>query len=313
MRGGPSSEYEVSLKSGLGVLAALEALGYKTRDIVITKRGDWLVKGFTKMPEQALAGIDAVFIALHGAYGEDGTVQRILDRLKVPYTGSNAFSSAVAMNKVLTKDLLKKQEVPFKMARHVRLARSNAQVLAQALKNIADVFGPEYVVKPVNGGSSIGTVMSTAGRLFTDVTHAFTENEEIIIEERIRGKEATVGVLEKFRDQTLYALPSIEIVPPRDAEFFTLEAKYSGDSDEICPGRFSSEEKQLLEQGAQIVHQLLDLRQYSRSDFIVANDGIYFLEVNTLPGLTPQSLFPKALEAVGSSYNELINHLITTI
>lgn len=313
MRGGPSSEYDVSLKSGIGVLSALSALGYTVRDIVITKKGDWLVKGFTRAPQQALAGIDAVFIALHGAYGEDGTVQRILDRLKIPYTGSNAFSSAVAMNKALTKDLLKKQEVPFKMARHVRLGRSNTQVLAQALKNITDVFGPEYVVKPVNGGSSIGTIMSTAGLLFSDVTQALQESEEIIVEERIRGKEATVGILERFRDQGLYALPAIEIVPPQNAEFFTLEAKYSGDSNEICPGRFSTEEKRLLEHGAQLVHTLLDLRQYSRSDFIVAEDGVYFLEVNTLPGLTQQSLFPKALEAVGSSYNELISHLITTL
>jgi D-alanine-D-alanine ligase len=108
-------------------------------------------------------------------------------------------------------------------------------------------------------------------------------------------------------------LPAIEIVPPPSAQFFSADVKYSGETEEICPGRFSKDEKQELSALAQEVHQLLGLRQYSRSDFIVASDGIYFLEVNTLPGLTSQSLFPRSMEAVGSSYKELVNHLIITL
>jgi D-alanine-D-alanine ligase len=181
------------------------------------------------------------------------------------------------------------------------------------VNNIQEMFGPEYVIKPIFGGSSIGTVLTTKGELYSAVQKALAENEEIIVEERIIGTEATVGILENFRDTQYYPLPPIEIVPPASASFFSHEVKYNGQTQEICPGRFSKTEKQDLCAIAQEVHKLLGLKQYSRSDFIVNRDGIYFLEVNTLPGLTSESLFPKSMEAVGSSYKELVSHLLETV
>ena len=139
---------------------------------------------------------------------------------------------------------------------------------------------------------------------------ALQENGEVIVEKRIVGKEATVGILENFRNEKYYQFPAIEIVPPENASFFSADVKYTGETQEICPGRFHDSEKEALLKAAKEVHELLGLRQYSRSDFIVAEDGVYFLEVNTLPGLTPNSLFPKAMDAVGSSYNELVAHLV---
>jgi D-alanine-D-alanine ligase len=121
-----------------------------------------------------------------------------------------------------------------------------------------------------------------------------------------------VGILEHFRGQPFYQLPEIEIVPPPKSSFFSIDVKYSGETDEICPGRFHRDEKDELLEAALLVHQALGLRQYSRSDFIVAPEGVYFLEVNTLPGLTSQSLFPRAMQAVGSNYKELILHLLDT-
>lgn len=313
LRGGPSAEYDVSMQTGLGVISALRDSSYEVKDITISKRGEWLVHGFVKQPESALIDIDVVFIALHGAYGEDGTVQRILERLCIPYTGSDSYASAIAMNKALTKEYLKKNSESIKMAPHLKLTKSGVSNLAQTIESIGELFGPEYVIKPVGGGSSIGTVLSNRSNLLKAVQNAFLTNDEILVEQRILGKEATVGILENFRDTEYYQLPAIEIVPPPSASFFSADVKYSGETQEICPGRFSKDEKMELSLLAEEVHRLLRLRQYSRSDFIISEDGIYFLEVNTLPGLTSQSLFPKSMEAVGSSYKELVNHLIHTI
>jgi D-alanine-D-alanine ligase len=297
----------------LGVIGALKESDYEVKDIIISKRGEWLVHGFVKHPESALVDVDVVFIALHGSYGEDGTVQRILERLNIPYTGSGSYASAIAMNKALTKDYLKKHSDSVKMAPHLKLTRSGISNLAQTVESIGELFGPEYVIKPVGGGSSIGTILTNRVGLLKSIQDSLAAHEEVLVEQRIIGKEATVGILEDFRNTRYYQLPAIEIVPPPSAQFFSADVKYSGETEEICPGRFSKDEKQELSALAQEVHQLLGLRQYSRSDFIVASDGIYFLEVNTLPGLTSQSLFPRSMEAVGSSYKELVNHLIITL
>ncbi len=312
LRGGPSTEYEVSLKTGAGAISALRDLGYTVKDIMISRPGEWLVNGFAKRPEQALLGVDAVFIGLHGSYGEDGTVQRILSRLSIPYTGSEAYPSALAMNKALTKDYLKRTSERILMVPHQNVNREHTAQLHRLVSTMHERFGPEYVVKPVSGGSSIGTKMATMENLHSVILEVLEENEEVLVEKRIKGKEATVGVLENFRNERIYALPAIEIVPPQE-DFFSYDAKYSGQSQEVCPGCFSRDEKQALEAYAKEVHELLGLRHYSRSDFMVADDGIYFLEVNTLPGLTQESLFPKAMEAVGSSYRELIHHLVRAL
>jgi len=312
LRGGPSSEYDVSMKSGSGVLEALQDSQFTTKDILISKRGEWIVQGFVKSPQQALMDIDVVFIALHGAYGEDGSVQRELERLSIPYTGSNSYASSVAMNKLLTKEYLKKHSDVIKMAPHMKITKSGTANLPQLVHTITQLFGPEYVIKPVGGGSSIGTKIVSQSDLLKEVLLSLEHDDEILVEKRINGKEATVGILENFRDQKYYQLPAIEIVPPAHASFFSADVKYSGETEEICPGRFSQEEKKELLDTAQAVHTLLGLRQYSRSDFIIGDDGIYFLEVNTLPGLTSESLFPKSMDAVGSNYRELIHHLLIT-
>lgn len=318
LRGGTSSEYDVSMQTGAGVLKALIDTPTVTKDIIISKNGEWLFNGFVKSPEQLLTDIDVVFIALHGSYGEDGTVQRILERLSLPYTGSGSYASAIAMNKVLTKEHIKQHTNSILMAPHIKLTRDGVSNLVQTVASITALFGPEYVIKPISGGSSIGTVMCDQASLYRTLGTALENYEEVIVEKRIYGKEATVGILEDFRDQKFYQLPAIEIVPPPRAAFFSDDVKYTGETDEICPGRFSPEEKEILLSVAKEVHTILGLKQYSRSDFMVANDqpgqkgGVYFLEVNTLPGLTSQSLFPKSMEAVGSSYKELVLHLLNT-
>jgi D-alanine-D-alanine ligase len=311
LRGGPSEEYDVSLMTGRGVLDSLQRRGTSILDVLVNKQGEWNINGFIRKPEEALAGVDVVFIALHGPYGEDGTVQRILDRVGVAYTGSRAYPSAIAMNKILTKDVLR--SVGVKMPAHMRVSAAGSDIRRVAA-TIESLFGPSYVVKPITGGSSIGTVIAHGvHELVRALQIALATREDVMVEELINGREATVGVVEGLRGQDHYVLPTIEIVPPPAHGFFDYEVKYNGQTEEICPGRFSESEKTQLSEAALGAHRLLGLSQYSRSDFIVDRKGdIYFLETNTLPGLTKESLIPKALSAVGHSYDDFIWHLVST-
>jgi len=311
LRGGPSAEYDVSMKTGAGALAALRELGYVVKDIIITREGEWLDQGFVRTPEQALEAVDVVFLGLHGAYGEDGTVQRIFERLRIPFTGSRSFPSAVAFNKILTKESLRLHGV--KMAEHRRVKREDIEDIDTEAAAIASEFGPQYIIKPVASGSSVGTMfVRDAALLPQALRDALTQTGEVMVEEYIRGREATCGVLEGYRGERLYSLPVVEIVPPQEAVFFSADVKYNGATQEIVPARFSYHEKAQIEELARFVHDELGLSQYSRSDFILRDGKPYFLEVNTLPGLTSESLFPKAMKAVGGDLKQLIQHLIET-
>ncbi len=309
LRGGPSEEYAVSMETGKGVLDALKQLGYNRKDIVITRQGEWLEDGFVRAPEAALEAVDVVFIALHGQYGEDGQVQRILERKNVPFTGSRSLSSAIAFNKELTKQTL----LPYgiKMPRHRRVSKSELYHLDEEISSIFKEVGNELFVKPVASGSSIGArYVPNEQSLRSTLTELFELYDQVLIEQYIRGREATVGVLSNFRNEQLYGLPVIEIVPPGGEPLFSHENKYNGKTAEIVPGRFSYHEKSMLSEAASLVHKVIDCKHYSRSDFIVRDGDIYFLEVNTLPGLTSKSLFPKAAAAIGLEFPELVKHLV---
>jgi len=168
------------------------------------------------------------------------------------------------------------------------------------------------VVKPHMCGSSVGVTIARGGHdeLLQGVYRAFEYSPKVMIEEYVRGREATCGVLEGYRGEELYSMLPIEIVPNKKNVFYDYAAKYEDESELICPGNFRAEEKDTLQRLAREVHETLGLRHYSRSDFIVSLRGIYFLEVNTLPGLTSHSLVPKALDAVGCSFSEFLDHLV---
>lgn len=306
LRGGASREYEVSMKTGAAVLRSLAKLQYPAKDIVITRNDEWLDGGKVRTPELTLTGIDVVFIALHGEHGEDGRVQRFLTHHCMPYTGSRALASATALNKSLTKELLAAQGV--KTPIHQTLRASDAPL---DLATITDRFGERVVVKPAASGSSIDTYVGiTPARVLEVLPELLEQYESVLLEEYVTGREVTVGLLEGFRDTPHYLMPVIEILPPESHDFYSYEAKYGGETRFECPGRISKKEQQALQDITATVHTALDLRQYSRSDFILQDGEPYFLEVNTLPGLTEHSLFPQALQAVGSSHEALVDHLI---
>jgi D-alanine-D-alanine ligase len=310
LRGGPSSEYEVSLKTGASALSHFRTK-YDVSDVLIDKEGVWHMEGIPVTPDELARKVDVVFNALHGKYGEDGKVQRILEMHNVPYTGSNSFSSAIGMNKVLSKNIFLQQGI--KTPLHLVLKQEDAN--EDRLHEVFRTFPLPAILKPVNGGSSIGVVIvKSFADLAKGVEEVLKYDEQAMLEEMIIGKEATCGIVNDFRGEKHYSLLPIEIRKPEGKDVFDYEDKYGTESGniEICPGNFTPDEKKQLQELSQKIHEALGLRQYSRSDFIIhPKRGIYALEVNTLPGLTAASLVPKSLAAVGCTLPEFLDHLVT--
>lgn len=308
LRGGPSSEYEVSLKSGKTVIDHLSDR-HEVLDIFIDKAGVWHHLGVPVQPEQVFKKVDVIFNALHGTYGEDGTVQKILDQFGIPYTGSTALASAIGMNKLLSKKVYKDHNL--KTPLHTTVRRD--QDLVTEAVRIFRTFPMPVFVKPVSGGSSVGgSIARTLPELEIALTEAFKYDDEAIVEELIVGREATCGVVDNFRGQDIYSLLPNEIAKSKDSEFYDYKAKYLSDEPiVICPGNFAEAEKKIIQEMATKAHKALGLRHYSRSDFIVhPKRGIYILETNTLPGLTDHSHVPQSLKAIGCSLADFLDHLI---
>lgn len=315
LRGGVSDEYDVSMLSGSAVLNALRELDYKYKDIVITKKGEWLESGFVKSPQTALEGIDVVFVALLGQYGEEGQVQRILQRLDIPFTGSDSLASAIGYNKELTKRTLKDSGINLPRHRILNRAEFNDLIkhnlLDGELDNMFKEVSEELFIKPVTSGT-FNKVRSALNKetLRAAINEVLSNYEQVMVEEFIRGREAAVGVLHNFRNEKLYTLPVAEITPKPGEINLTKADKIRGEFNQIVPGRFTYSEKSKLAEAAALVHKIIDCKDYSRSDFIVKNGEVYFLEVNTLPGLTSDSLFPKAAASVGLTFTQLVEHLL---
>lgn len=311
VRGGPSSEYAVSMRSGAAILTVLRDLGYSVKDVVITRNGEWLERGYVQDPVQLLLDVDVVCIALHGRYGEDGEIQKLLQRLHVPFTGSRSFPSARAFNKHLTKEIVTQHGIKTPAAK--RVTRESSIDMDQLIAELNATLGNELFIKPTADGSSIGAeYIPSLTHLRARLPDLLDKFEELLIEEYIRGREATVGILEGFRGEARYVLPAVEIVTPRGAAFYDHANKYNGATQQFCPARFTYGEKQQLADLAAQAHEVLELCQYSRSDFIIRDGEIYFLETNTLPGFTERSNYPLAAAAVGLSFPELVRYLVET-
>ena len=318
LRGGVGHEYEVSLKTGANVLKNLPSDKYQPVDMLLSRDGTWHVNGLPVSPERAVRSVDVIFNALHGEFGEDGQVQQILDLLQTPYTGSGTVASALGMDKPRAKEIFKKAGL--KVPNGVVLKRGD-QTLRQdsgqaETEAVAyDAFqkiSPPWIIKPAGSGSSVGLYLArTFPELVQAIESCFKFSDAVLVEEYIRGKEATCGVVDSLRGQDYYSLLPIEIVTPDNKNLFDYEAKYTGITSEICPGRFTKDEKKELESLSAQIHRALGLRHYSRSDFILSPRGIYVLEVNTLPGLTEESLIPKSLRASGIPYGQFLDHIVT--
>lgn len=309
LRGGTSSEYDLSLKTGAAILDALPESDFDTRDIFIDKQGYWHARGLPVSPARALAQVDVVVSGLHGGVGEDGTVQRILDRVGVPYTGSNALASSLSLNKIRAAKIL--QHAGVRMPRSAGFVAREGMDAGQMSRLVFAEFGPPYVVKPALEGASHGiAIAATIVELPDVLADTLDRFGSALVEEYIVGEDASVGVIENFRDEDIYAFPPAHIVLPDDAQILHFAHHHTGGHQHIVPSDFEHAEKQALAAAAKQAHRALGLSGFSRADFILTNRGPYLLEVNSLPGLHEHASLPHMLSSVGSSIRDFVRHAI---
>lgn len=295
LAGGISSEREVSLNSGDQVFEALDKEKYEiTRYDPKTDLG--------KLVQDA-PGIDAALIILHGPYGEDGTVQGLLELLDIPYQGSGVMGSAVAMNKVATKKMYELAGVPGP----AYIVAGRGDVVDP--DDVEGRIGFPVVVKPSEAGSSVGmSIVKEKDMLKPAMDKAFEHGHTILLEAYIDGIELTAGVV---GNETLEALPIIEIVPNKEYTFFDYEAKYTpGKTEEICPARIDDTLTEKAQTYAKMAHQSLFCEGYSRTDMMLKGKDLYILETNTIPGMTATSLLPQAAQVGGMTFTVLLDRLI---
>ncbi|MBC8322699.1 MAG: D-alanine--D-alanine ligase [Candidatus Marinimicrobia bacterium] len=287
LMGGPSSERDVSLNSGKAMFTACETLGY---DTISVEFEDDIISHL-----DTLNRVDLVLIALHGGIGENGRIQGMLESLGIRYTGSDALSSAICMDKHISKLLAEDVGISTPKWRRIRKGKS-------VNKNEHEL---PCVIKPNSEGSTIGLTIVDEESIFDSaVETAFEYDDEILIEQFIDGKEITVSIVENE------VLPIIEIKPSH--ELYDYECKYTkGMTDYICPAELDENLTNMIQQTALEIYSLLKCRHYARVDFrLDKNNQHWFLEVNTLPGMTDTSLVPKAAAANGVSFEQLVNSII---
>jgi len=284
MLGGPSAEREVSLRSGAAVAQALRSLGHEVAE-VDPKNGK-----FT-LPKET----DVVVLALHGTFGEDGTVQKLLDKLGATYTGCDAGASRIAFDKVLTKKLCVKAGVP----------TAKFCVVKSEQSPFPKDFQPPLVVKPVRQGSSVGLqFVERAGDWQNALAEALKFDSEVLVEEKIIGRETTVGILDG------QPLPVVEVRPKTGS--YDYRNKYTaGCTEYFCPADFDAATTKRIQDAALGAFKAIGGRDYARVDVMVRSNGApVVLEVNTLPGMTETSLLPKAAAAAGLSYGQLCQRMV---
>lgn len=290
--GGISSEREVSINTGKAIVGAVERLGFDAVPIEVTADLSDLVSKLTN-PK-----VSAVVNGLHGRYAEDGSIQGILEYLKIPYTGSGVLASALAMNKIYSKEFFKRAEIP--IAQHV-VVRKN-----EVFNFKSSGLSVPVVVKPNIEGSSVGvTIVKKEEDVGSALSEAFKYDEDALIEKFIPGIEISVPVY--FNE----ALEGIEIAPK--SGFYDYNSKYTaGATEYFIPARTTEKVRTKVKELSLKAFKALGCRQYARVDFRVDGENPYILEVNTLPGCTETSLVPKALLYKGISFDEFIRSLIET-
>lgn len=288
MMGGVSSEREVSRQTGKQMMVHLNKSKYSPIPIEIKDKRDLITK---------TEGIDIALLALHGAFGEDGRVQATLDTLGIPYTGSSVLSSSICMDKDMSKKLLRQEGV-----------RTPDWIIVSSLEQLktvdAEAIKFPVVVKPNSGGSSIGTQIVRSAELLEEaVLAALRWDRHVMIEQYIDGEELTCSIL----DGEL--LPIISIKP--NAEFFDYVSKYEAGEAEEQIVQLTDKLQDEVNEVALKCYLTLKCSAYARVDLMLKDGLVYVLEVNTLPGMTPTSLFPQSARAAGIGYEELLERIIT--
>lgn len=298
LMGGRSLERDISLKSGQRVCEALAEKGYPFTPLDVDEQ---LVDKLLALEP------DVAYIALHGKFGEDGTVQGLLELLNIPYTGPNVYSCQVSFDKVLAKEILVQHLIPTPAWFSLSSALFKEMGAASALSLIVEKLGLPLVVKPAGQGSALGIkVVHQAEELPKALISALSYDEKIIVEQFISGTELAVSIV---GNQPPKVLPIVEIVSKK--EFFDFEARYTmGTTDYFVPARLSKKLNQRVAQTALQVYQVLSCRDVARVDVILKDEIPYVLELNTSPGMTETSLLPLAAKEAQISFADLVEQLI---
>ncbi|MCL4404974.1 D-alanine--D-alanine ligase [Patescibacteria group bacterium] len=297
LMGGPSSEHDVSLATAKLVMDYLDRDKYEAIPVLIRRNGEWQIA-----PQELKHKADVAFVAMHGEYGEDGRVQKILEDIDLPYTGSGVIPSALGMNKIFSARLLKAYGI--KVPEYVPVGKN------EDVSKIKVPFGLPVVVKPVDRGSSVGvTVVRREEELAKALEEAFRFSEDAMIQEYISGRELACSVIDDIGGTVV--LPVVEIIP-KAASFYDYRSKYAPQgSEHVIPARISKEQTDKVQDIAMKVHKYLGAYGMSRTDLILGHDGnIYVLEINTIPGMTPTSLLPQAALQHGITFPELLDKII---
>jgi len=294
LAGGASGERDISLASGAGAREALESAGFSvtTFDPIVKKDLVALVEG----------DFDVAFICLHGRYGEDGTIQGMLEVLGIPYIGSGVWSSSLAIDKARAKVFYRHFDI------NTPISATLFSDKPYSLDKVIQRVGFPCVVKPADEGSALGVhIIDTEDQLEQAIQDVFGICKELLVERYIKGTELTVAVL---GNEDAVALPVIEIVPKN--EFYDFESKYApGGSEHICPARLSDEDTARVQELAVAAHKALGCSGVSRTDIIMDEEGVcWVLETNTVPGMTSTSLLPDSARVAGYSFPELCTKLI---
>lgn len=288
--GGDSSEREISLKSGNSVYASLKEMGLNAVVIDLPNKAEAIDIVLS-------SGIDLAFITLHGGFGEDGTIQSMLDEISVPYTGSGSKASQIAFNKWLAKLVFKENGIP---TPYSKIMTKDAVSKDRFFNSLINEFNFPLIVKPIKEGSSIGiSIAKDKNSLQKAIDKAFYYNDQVLIEEYIKGEDITVGILGDI------SLPVVHIKP--HSEFYDFNAKYNDSLTEyIVPADISEETAKQAQELGLCVHNAIGCSGFSRVDMILdGSNKIFVLELNSIPGLTSSSLLPKSAKAAGISFGEL--------
>lgn len=316
LAGGYSGEYEVSINSARNIATTLDPERYKVYTILVS-RESWFYNSsdgekievnkndFSLTISGEKVKFDVAFITIHGTPGEDGKMQGYLDMLGIPYNNCDAATSAITMNKAYTKAVVKEIS-DLHVAGSVQVFRRDQESVTQQISHLK----LPWFIKPNNGGSSVGmSKVNVKEALPEALTKAFAEDEQVLVEEFIKGREFSIGVV-KFGTE-ITVLPATEIISSK--EFFDYEAKYTpGVSEEITPAKLSEAQNNLIKKVVKEAYQLLNCKGMTRIDFILQEetDDFYFIEINTTPGQSTNSLIPQQVRAAGMNLSEFYGKLI---
>jgi len=313
--GGDSSEYVISIKSARQVLKWLEAAGHSCY-LVEVKRDKWTVhlgkkrvpmdkNSFSFLNKEEKVTFDFIWNSIHGTPGEDGKLQGFFDMMGLPYSSSNHFSSALTFDKYTCKSFLKQHDI---LTPEASLVRKD---LETDLEAVAEIVGFPCFVKPNNGGSSFGTSkVVRLEELQPALEEALQEDREAIVERYIKGTEVTCGLMKRGENFTLF--PITEIIP--ENEFFDYESKYTvGKAKEITPARIDDDISKKCQEMAMAIYKLTNCSGIIRVDFIIKGNQVYFLELNSIPGMSEESIVPKQVRSMGLKMETVLQQVIEEV